>query len=352
MLQSLPIELLAAVAILTGFAGLIWSSDRFVAGSASIANSFGISPMVIGLTIVSFGTSAPEVMVAISASLKGAGDLAVGNAIGSNIANIGLVLGITALVARIPVQHHIFKHELPILLGVTLLAGLFLADGTLDTYEGYVLIAVLIPAVAFLVIIKQKTLNPSEAAEEEEIPNLTTSKAIFWFLIGLVALIVSSEILVWGAKSAAELAGVSPLIIGLTVIAVGTSLPELAASVASALKGHHDIALGNILGSNMFNLLAVMSVPAIIHPLALDAAVFYRDYGIMLLVTLLLGLLIGATLWKNRTRAASPEVKPEQANLKTSGNKQAAIFRFAGAVLLTAYIGYYVVLFFTTQQAH
>ena len=313
--------------IVFGLLGLLWGADRFVAGSAGAARNFGIAPLVIGLTIVSIGTSAPEIIVAINAALKDAGDMAVGNAIGSNLANIGLVLGITALVAPIPVQKHLIQQESPILLIVTLLAGYCLLDGFLSRTDGWLLLLVLIPLLVLVVRYKTHHPNPEEQEEGESIPEISTAAAIMWFVIGLAALLVSSEILVWGAKSIAVHFGVSQLIIGLTVVAVGTSLPELAASVMSAVRGHHDIALGNIFGSNLFNLLAVMSMPGIIAPLALGDAVFHRDYLSMAVITLVLIAAIGWVLWKARKTASS-----------------ARLSRITGAFLLALYILYYVLL--------
>ncbi len=328
MLETIPTISLAYVAILTGFVGLIWSADKFVLGSASIARNFGLSPLLVGLTIVSLGTSAPEVVVSISASQKGAGDLAIGNAIGSNIANIGLVLAVTMLVAKIPVQTHILRDEMPVLLFVTAIAGLFLFDAELVNWEGWALLLLIFPVIWYLIRCKKKDLTSSEIAEESDFEPIPTKSAIIWFVIGLALLILASEILVWGAKTTAIHYGVSPLIIGLTVIAIGTSLPELAASVASALKGHHDIALGNIVGSNIFNLLAVMSIPGIIHPPILESSIFFRDYLVMLGLTFILVAAILISLnGKGETKTLGPII---------------------GSVLLLCYIGYYILLF-TTQ---
>ncbi|SMF54097.1 cation:H+ antiporter [Alteromonadaceae bacterium Bs31] len=326
MLNPEPTLLLVIASIITGFVTLIWSADRFVAGAAAIAHSLGIAPLVIGLTIVSFGTSAPEIMVSLSASMKGAGDLAVGNALGSNVANIGLVLAATMLVARIPVQKHILFHELPILILVTLMAGLFLWDASLSVTEGAILLVSLVPALYFLVKVKSRELSPQEIAEEESaVDGMPRGRAILWFIIGLAVLMLSSEILVWGAKSAAVMAGVSPLIIGLTVIAVGTSLPELAASVVSALRGHHDIALGNIIGSNMFNIMAVMSIAGLFSTSGMDTQVFSRDYMVMLGFTLFLAACIAFSVWTRKHKA----------RLGIS----------AGIALLACYFAYYVLLF-------
>ncbi|WNO09592.1 calcium/sodium antiporter [Teredinibacter sp. KSP-S5-2] len=332
MLEAIPPIVLAALAILFGFVALIWSADRFVAGAAAIASSFGVAPLVIGLTIVSFGTSAPEVMVSINASLKNAGDLAIGNALGSNIANIGLVLAVTCLIVPIPVQKHVLLHEAPVLLIVTLIAGLILYDGTISLVDGCILLGLLIPSIFYIVKCKQKDLSEEEIAEEEaQVQKTSTPKAIFWFLLGLVALMYSSDMLVWGARNVAEHYSVSPLIIGLTVIAIGTSLPELAASVVSAIKGHHDIALGNIVGSNIFNLLAVMGIPGLISPPSIGEEVFYRDYLIMLAITV---ALIALIIFSLRNSFGSNTI-----------DSKARIGRFAGAFMLLSYLGYYFYLF-------
>ena len=327
MLSSVPTIYLAYISILIGFIGLIWSADRFVAGAAAMAKSLGVTPMIIGLTVVSFGTSAPEVLVSINAALAHSGDLAVGNALGSNIANIALVLAITALIARIPIHKHILIDELPVLIFVTLLSGFILYDAKISTFEGWLLALLLIPTMLYLIYRKNKDMSPEELTSEEDIPDMTTKAAIAWFIIGLGLLIGSSKILVWGGETTAIHFGVSPLIIGLTVIAVGTSLPELAASVMSAIKGHHDIALGNIVGSNIFNILAVMAMPGIIYPATMDASVFSRDYIAMLAITALLLVLIIMSFIKHR-KSGSP-----------------GIGRMAGIVLLGSYIAYYAVLF-------
>ena len=327
MLDTIPTIYLAYAAIFAGFVGLIWSADKFVLGAASIAENFGVAPLIVGLTIVSFGTSAPEVVVSISASLKQAGDLAVGNAIGSNIANVALVLGATMLIAKIPVQHHILKDEFPVLIGVSVLGGIFLYDAKIVQWEGAVLLLLIIPVIWYLIRCKKSDMSDQELAEEAEFEAVKNTSAIVWFVIGLAALIISSEVLVWGAKTTATHFGVSPLIIGLTVIAIGTSLPELAASITSALKGHHDIALGNIIGSNIFNLLAVMSLPGIIHPPTLNPEIFVRDFSVMFGTTLLLATMTFFALRKVPSG--------QSANLGLS----------TGVILLTSYVAYYVYLF-------
>ncbi len=312
--MSSPI-FLPILAILAGFAGLIWSADRFVAGAASFAQNLGMSTLMIGLTIVSLGTSAPEVLVAINASIEGSGQLAMGNAIGSNLANIGLVLAVTALIAPIPITRDIFKMEIPFLIALTALLGLLIFNGVLTFVDSIVLI-LCIPLFLWLVA---KTNTHSQ---EDDIEEFSNAKAFVLFLGGLLLLIISSDVLVWGAKGIAESLGVSELIIGLTIVAVGTSLPELAASIASVIKGHHDIALGNVIGSNIFNIMAVASVPGLFAPLAISSEMMYRDYLSMAALTLLLIALCAISLKRQTPKLG----------------------RSVGVLLLTLYLAYYYLL--------
>lgn len=329
---------LSWAAILAGFIGLVWSADRFVGGSAAIASNLGIPKLIVGLTIVSLGTSAPEIVVSISAALKGAGDLAVGNALGSNLANIGMVLGITALIAPMPIQRHLLTQEIPILLLITAMAGALLYDSRLVTWEGALLAGTLIPLMWLMIRTKQK--HPSPEEEDSEIPDMETLSAAFWFIAGLAVLIGSSELLVWGAKNTAEHFGVSPLIIGLTVIAVGTSLPELAASVVSAIKGHTDIALGNIIGSNIFNILAVMSVPGLFGPTDMSGSeVFSRDYMAMAAITLFLAAAIVVDYFLRNSSSNNAATNADGVAV------DARLGRRIGSALLLGYIAYYYLLF-------
>ncbi len=313
------------LALLCGLVLLVWSADRFVIGAAATAKNFGMSPMLIGLTIVSFGTSAPEILVSIMASTSGAGELAIGNALGSNIANIALVLGITALIAPLPVKSGVLKKELPLLLAVTLLAGILLFDLRLSLVDSVILLTALVLCL-YLFGRFQKNADTSDelnAEEDEEIPELKTSTAIFWLIAGLTVLAASSRMLVWGASEIAYSMGVSELVVGLTIVAIGTSLPELAASVASALKNHHDIAIGNVVGSNIFNLVAVMAVPGLIAPIGMDLIVLQRDYAVMLGLTL---TLMAFALWQ----------------------KPPSISRLEGALLAFAYAAYLALLYTMT----
>ncbi|MBZ0329067.1 calcium/sodium antiporter [Halomonas sp. ANAO-440] len=277
-----------------GLIGLVWSADRFVGAAAATARGTGLSPLLIGMTVVALGTSAPEMVVAVFAALDGIPDLATGNALGSNIANIGLVLGITALVRPIPVPFSLVRRELPLLLGATGLAGYALANGILGRFDALFLSLLLIFSLWWLV-----RADTPDVAPMGDIPDLALPRALSWLVGTLLLLALSSRILVWGASELAQGMGVSELIIGLTVVAIGTSLPELAACVASALKGHHELAIGNVIGSNLFNLLAVLPIPALLAPGPIDAAAASRDYPIMLLLTLAMSMLL---LWQRQGR--------------------------------------------------
>jgi len=317
--------LLSVVAVIAGFVFLVWGADRCVIGASATARNFGISPLIIGLTIISFGTSAPEMLIAGIAALDGNPGLAIGNALGSNIANIGLVLGVTALLAALTVGSDIMRREIPILLAVSLLAFWLMSDGVLGFWDGVVLMAGLVLMIYLVVSLGRKSDGQADSAAAEfegEIPkDMPTNKALFWLFFGVIVLLVSSKVLVWGAVNIAKDFGVSDLMIGLTIVAVGTSMPELMASVMAALKKEHDIAIGNIIGSNMFNLLGVMALPGLIAPGVFDAAVLSRDFPWMIGLTLLLFVMAYGFRAPGR------------------------ITRWEGAILLTAYVGYMVWLY-------
>jgi len=293
--------LLSILAVLAGFGLLIWGADRFVMGAAALARNLGVSTLLIGLTIVGFGTSAPEMLVAATASLDGSPVLAVGNALGSNIANIALILGITALVAPLTLHSQSLRREYPLLLAATLLGSALLLDGELSRSDGFILLIGLV--VALLLVIRiglaRGPVDPLGAEIAAEIPSqMPTAVASGWFALGLAVLLGGSKLLVWGAVDIALDLGVSELVIGLTIVAIGTSLPELAASVASALKGEDDIAIGNVIGSNLYNLLGVLCLPGLLAPTIVDDSLLTRDLPMMLGLTLALPLL--ALLGKNR----------------------------------------------------
>ncbi|EWG99548.1 calcium/sodium antiporter [Halomonas sp. BC04] len=282
--------LIPLLMVTAGLIGLVWSADRFVGAAAATARGTGLSPLLIGMTVVALGTSAPEMVVAVFAAMDGIPDLATGNALGSNIANIGLVLGITALVRPIPVPFSLVRRELPLLLGATGLAGYTLANGILGRFDALFLSLLLVFSLWWLV-----RADTPDAAPTGEIPDMALPRALCWLAGTLLLLALSSRALVWGASELAHSMGVSELVIGLTIVAIGTSLPELAACVASALKGHHELAIGNVIGSNLFNLLAVLPIPALLAPGPIDAAAATRDYPIMLLLTLAMAMLL---LWQ------------------------------------------------------
>ena len=295
--------LLATAAMIVGIALLVWGADRFVDGAASVAKNLRVPPMVIGLTIVSLGTSLPEMIVAAMAALDGNRDLGIGNVLGSNIANIGLVLGITALIMPLAVQSMTLRREIPVLLLVTFLAFALFADGELSRIDGIVLLVGLVLMLVWITRIGMKDRHDPMVEEfTESIPEKMSMKSsILWFIVGLILLIVSSRMVVWGAVEIAHYLGVSDLIIGLTIVAIGTSLPELVASVASAVKGEADIALGNVIGSNMFNLLAVLAMPGLIHPGIFAQEALLRDFPIMLgftvaLLVVSLGFKVGGKI--------------------------------------------------------
>jgi len=327
--------LIASAAILVGFIILVWSADLFVAGAAAIAENLGMSPILIGLTIVSLGTSAPEVLVSINAAITGAGELAVGNAIGSNLANMGLVLGVTALIAPLPVHRNRLKREMPTLLAVTLGCGLLLLDLELSLLDGVLMLGALVFILAEMVSSQAHDPNAAEEAGVEELPHMSSGRAWLSFAAGLGLLILSSRILVWGATNIALELGVSPLVIGLTIVAVGTSLPELAASLASAMKGHAEIALGNVLGSNLFNLLGVMSLPGLFEVQVLGEEVLKRDYAYMLGLTLVLAAGLYSVLLRKPAQDGTPAA--------------CGVGRGTGALFLLLYALYYYWLFQTAR---
>jgi cation:H+ antiporter len=283
--------LIQIVIFLIGLAVLSWSADKFVYGASALAKNFGVSPMMIGLTIVAMGSSAPEIVVSATASINGNPNTAVGNALGSNITNIALVLGITALIKPLLVSSTTLKRELPVLLLVTLFAVYFLSDSYLSPVEGIILITmfvIVLGGMAWLSFKVDKN-DPLIAETEDEIPNnVPTVNAVTWVIVGLVMLPLSAHFLVESAVFIARHFGVSDLVIGLTIIALGTSLPELAASIAGVRKGEDDLALGNIIGSNIFNILAVLAMPGLIAPGLLDADASSRDSYVMLGLTILL----------------------------------------------------------------
>jgi cation:H+ antiporter len=311
-------------AVVVGLALLVWGSDRFVFGASATARNLGVSPLVIGLTIVGVGTSAPEMLVSATAALKGNPGVSIGNALGSNIANIGLVLGVTALVRSVLVRSRIFRLECPAMFGVMALAWILLGDGTLDGNDGLVLSLAFIILLLFMlsIALRARRSDPLQREFAREIPtDVGTAKALLWFVVGLGTLLLGSQAMVWGAVSIARSFEVSDLLIGLTVVAVGTSLPELATSITSVLKNEPDIAVGNVIGSNMFNLLPVLAIPGLIAPTVVPPEALQRDFPVML--TLSVALVVMSWGFRRPGRIA----------------------RWEGGVLLLAFIGYQGLLY-------
>ncbi|GMM86252.1 calcium/sodium antiporter [Pseudoalteromonas sp. MTN2-4] len=313
--------ILSFIILILGFAALVWSADRFVFGAAALARNFGVPTLIVGLTIVAMGSSAPEMMVAAQAAFADKTDTAVGNAIGSNIANILLVLGITALLRPLSVGSGILKREMPLLVIVSLGAWFIVSDNHFSRTEGLILFAGFITFLATLLILTKRSGNqdddPLVAEACDEVPNdIPTSKAILWLVVGMVLLPISSSYLIDAAVDIAKYFGMSDLLIGLTIIAIGTSLPELAACIAGVLKNEDDLAMGNIIGSNIFNILAVLSIAGILNPADIDANIAHRDIYIMLGATFILIAM----------------------SLSLKGSRR--INRIEGGLLLAAFIGY------------
>lgn len=312
--------LLALAAIIAGLVLLVWSADRFIEGAAATAKHLGMPSLLIGMVIIGFGTSAPELAVSAMAALDGNPGLALGNAYGSNITNIAVIVGLTAVIAPIAVHSQVIRKELPLLLVLTFIAGYQLIDGELTRLDGWVLLGVF--AVVMGWSIYQGITGKGDALIGETDSKLVAHPmplkiALMWLAVGLALLLVSSRMLVWGAVFIAQSLGVSDLIIGLTIVAIGTSLPELAAALAAVKKNEHDLILGNIVGSGIFNTLAVVGLAATIEPLTVDMEVLYRDWTLMTALTI--GLLVMSFGFAGKART---------------------IGRPAGVILLLVYVGY------------
>jgi cation:H+ antiporter len=317
---------LEILAVICGFVILVWSAERFISGTGATAGYFGMSPLLIGVVIVGFGTSIPEMLVSAQAALDGKPDLAIGNALGSNIINTALVLGLTALVSPILVHSNIVRKEIPMLIAIGALFGLFIWDGMLTRLEASFLLLGFFSLIGWAVytaaLERKDSLGENgrlgiEIEQELEASEMPLKSALFWLLAGLALMVISSRILVWGAVGIAELLGVSNLIIGLTIVALGTSLPELAASIVAARKGQHDIAIGNVVGSNMFNLLAVTGIAGFISPMShITPDVLARDWPMVMLLTI--GLLL----------------------IAIGCRRQGQISRGHGVVLLASFVAY------------
>lgn len=281
--------LLPSLALVLGLGLLIWSADRFVTASASIAHHFQMPALLVGMVVVGFGTSSPEITVSIIAAFQGTPGVALGNAYGSNIANIALILGIAALISPVAVHSQVLRKELPFLAAVTLISAWQISDGEISRLDAGVLIILFFLLIGWMIwrgLGDEPDPYGTELEQELQMRVIPVKRAVMWLIVGLVLLVISSRLLVWGAVRIAEGFGVSDLIIGLTIVAVGTSLPELASSVIAAQKGEHDIAVGNVIGSNLFNTLVVVGIAGMIHPMTLEREVFSRDMLVMSGLTL------------------------------------------------------------------
>ncbi|BAO44561.1 calcium/sodium antiporter [Thiolapillus brandeum] len=316
--------------VLGGLLVLVWSADRFVAGAAGLARALGVSTLIIGLTVVAFGTSAPEMLVSAVAALQGNSGLAIGNAIGSNIANMALVLGVTAIIAPLAVHSNTLNREFPLMLIVMVAALGLLWNGMLSRMDGLLLLTGMVMVVLWTIHLAHTSGARDPLIKElaEEIPaHMPTGKAWWLLTSGLVLLLGSSKLLVWGAVGIAQYYGVSDLVIGLTIVAIGTSLPELAASIMAARKNEHDIAVGNVVGSNLFNIMAVLGIAGTIAPTEVEEAVLYRDFPLMLALSVVLYLVARGFSRKGH----------------------GIIRRWAGLVLLAVFLAYQTSLFLSVK---
>jgi cation:H+ antiporter len=316
--------LLNFLAVVAGFAILIGGADRFVIGASATARNLGVPPLIIGLTVVGFGTSAPEMLVSGLAAWYGNPGISVGNALGSNIANIGLVIGATALVAPISVHSNTLRREFPLLFVFMTLGLLLLIDGYLSLWDGVILVTGMFFMLYWItrIALRSRVSDPMQEEFAEEIPlHMPMWKAGLWLLVGLALLLLGSRLVVFGATEIARWLGISDLVIGLTVIAIGTSLPELAASIMCVLKNEDDIAVGNVVGSNMFNLLGVMGIAGLIMPFQVPAEALSRDFVLMFALTIaLFGMSFGF------------------------GDNHGRITRLKGAALLASFLAYILYL--------
>ena len=325
---------LAVIAVLIGLAILVWSADIFIDGATTLANSLGVPSFLIGVVILGLGTSAPEMVVSVLAALEGSPELALGNAYGSNIMNIALVLGTTALISPIIIHKSIVKRDLPLLLAITLLAAWQLRDGQLSQSDGTILLLGLGAVLIFQIVMNLRNSRQEdkkigsknnehneEHSENKDRQSAGIFRGLASLIIGMSILILSSRAIVWGAVELATFWGLSELIIGLTVVAVGTSLPELVASLSAARKGEHDMALVNVIGSNIFNTLGVVGLAALIAPISADPIILSRDVLVMGLLTLFLVVLCVFAYIQKRSFG-----------------------RTSGAILLLFFIGYSILL--------
>ena len=320
--------MLEAGTLVVGIIVLALSADKFVEGAAVTARRTGIPPLLVGMLVLGFGSSLPELVVSVLASAEGKTGLALGNAMGSNLSNIGLILGLTAVLSPIAVRSSVLKRELPILLILTTTCSLLLLDGVLSRSNGIVLTAIFFLLMTWSVYAGLRSPEDQLATEVEQAleGDISGVRATVYLIGGLIFLVISSQLLVWGGVGLARLLGVSDLIIGLTIVALGTSLPELASSIVAVRRNEHDIALGNVIGSNLFNTSIVIGIAGLLSPAALEPGMLTRD--IPALATLTIILYVFCRPYRTR--------KP-------------SINRKEGGLLLVVYLGYYLFLFLQTS---
>ena len=323
--------ILSILAIVVGLVLLVWSADRFVDGAVGVAQFLGMSTFLIGMIIVGFGTSAPEMVVSVLSAMNDTPQLALGNAYGSNIANIALILGTTALIAPVVVKKQAMTHDIPILVLMTALTVFLLKDGNVSFIDGAVLLVAFVMLTLFNILVELKekrkrenaNVSQNELENNQESSKVSIGKSVLWLLVGLGILIASSRMLVWGAVNLAHALGVSDLLIGLTIVAVGTSLPELASSIAAARRGENDLAVGNVIGS--------VGIAAVIAPInATDPEVMSRDVPIMAALTLLLFFICFP-------------LKKKRSDERAKGDRF-GFGRIGGVLFLMLYVGYLVLL--------
>lgn len=310
-----------SLALILGVVTLVISAEKFVEGAAALAKRLGLPALLIGMLVIGFGSSMPEMVISALSAYGGNPGLALGNAIGSNISNVALILGLTALISPIAVASSVLRRELPYLAIVTLLlAGLLYIDGELSQMDGVILMVIFTAMMIWSIYLGLKTEDDALADEvEKELAEpLPLVRALLYTIFGLIFLVLSSRILVWGGVEIATNLGVSDLIIGLTIVAIGTSLPELAASIAAVKKNEHDLALGNVIGSNMFNTTIVIGITGVIAPTGLESGILLRDIPVMIILTAALFVL----------------------GYNYRGNEKGRINRFEGGLLLFAYVAY------------
>lgn len=319
---------LIVLSLVGGLVLLIASAERFIYGASALARNLRVSPLLIGVVIVGFGTSAPELLVSGLAAYQGKTGLSIGNAIGSNITNIALILGVAALIRPLTVHSMVLRRELPILLAAMMIGWVLLSNGRIDRLDGILLLLALCGVLYWMISVARRArvdgTDPLAVASLEDVGRVSNRAAITWLVVGLLVLLASSRLLVWAAVELADMFGVSDLVVGLTVVAIGTSLPELAASITASIKREDDLAIGNVVGSNTFNTLAVLGLPGVIAPGPFVPEVLTRDVPIMVILTL--ALFAMAYGYGNSGR----------------------VNRFEGGLLLLAFCGYQALLFGST----